>query len=186
MNTSKSEVIDLLNPNSTCQDYLPYHDPEGTFGAYGGLLNNTQPVVCSYNFNEEMNQCYFLGDGTPQMNMSVWRDDAQALVIPPGGSTLFATGGCCGDGVGSTSILLTPGQDPVPGPDMPKGMYKHCMAYIDDQTIIIVDDSIGTYIYDIPSQTFSRGPYRIFRNSAACGVSHDRPSGKKVVVVTGI
>ena len=44
-----SEVIDLKNPNSTCQSFANY--PVAMDRAFGGLIQNDAPLVCDPFFN---------------------------------------------------------------------------------------------------------------------------------------
>ena len=65
----KSEVIDLENPASNCNHYLPYPVESGTWSAVGGLLYGDTPFVCGGHKNQGSN-CYVLGNNTVQATLS--------------------------------------------------------------------------------------------------------------------
>ena len=60
-NGQKSEIIDLLNPGSVCEDLPDF--PIQVGAASGGLLLNNQPLICGgLSSNYEL-QCYIVGNG---------------------------------------------------------------------------------------------------------------------------
>ena len=60
-NGQKSELIDLLNPGSVCEDLPDF--PIQVGAASGGLLLNNQPLICGgLSSNYEL-QCYIVGNG---------------------------------------------------------------------------------------------------------------------------
>ena len=60
-NGQKSEIIDLPNPGSVCEDLPDF--PIQVGAASGGLLLNNQPLICGgLSSNYEL-QCYIVGNG---------------------------------------------------------------------------------------------------------------------------
>ena len=58
-----SEVIDLVNPNSTCAMLQEF--PEYPWHGFGGLLNTDMPIICGGLSPHPESKCYRAGHNQP-------------------------------------------------------------------------------------------------------------------------
>ena len=89
-----TEVIDLANPDSKC-DPLPDY-PIQIFGATGGLLQDSSPIVCGGFDGSDLgriSQCYIIdGNETLQtIDLNVYRWNSASVLLDK--NTLWITGG---------------------------------------------------------------------------------------------
>ncbi len=184
----RSEVIDLENPDSNCEDYLPYPISSGTYGAVGGLLYGDTPFICGGDTGQGSN-CYFLGNSEVQATLAADRYKTAGLVMDE--DNIWITGG--GDSaVSKTSEYVAPHQESVKGPDLPVSLRQHCMVQLDDDTVMFLGSvydserrSPKTLIYSISNNSFTDGPDLTEPKSAMmCGVIED-DQGNKIVVIAG-
>ncbi len=193
--TNVTEIIDLENPGSTCDDYLPYPNENGASGAVGGLLANGKPLICG-GFHDHPEKCFYLGNSSIQAETGQSRFLSQALVSSDG-SSLWLTGG-----ISSVSTeYVIPGQDqdgPNFGPDLPYDsdqIYGHCLVQLDAETYMALGgrsdegDHSETFLIHVGNQSFTEiGPQLTGTNAyMSCAVikTQDSFEGKIVVVAGG-
>ena len=90
----RTEVIDLANPDSKC-DPLPDY-PIQIFGATGGLLQDSSPIVCGGFDGSDLgriSQCYIIdGNETLQtIDLNIYRWNSASVLLDK--NTLWITGG---------------------------------------------------------------------------------------------
>ena len=178
----KSEIIDLENLDSICDDYLA--DLGRTDGVVGGLLYGDTPFICGGNFGQGF-KCYIFGNSTVQTSLSTNRFGSAALSINE--TMLFITGGSYPDA--TTTELISPGQGSVRGPDLPADFENHCMVRLDEDTIMLLGSFYypgdDTYFFSTKDDSFTKGPKLTGpKRSMMCGVFEDQ-IGNKLVVVAG-
>ncbi len=183
-----SEVIDLSNPPSECNDFGSYPIINGNIGAVGGLLNGTTPFICGGDPADYL--CYFLGDPDPKAVMKESRERAAALVTNDG-TRLWVTGGI---GSGTTEYVNPgpSGSQSVYGPDLPESRHSHCLVQFDQETYMVIGGyassgmTSSTYFFHVGNQSWTEGPeLSIKRSSMSCQVL-ETPSGtERVVLVAG-
>ena len=79
------------------------------------------------------------------------------------------------------------------GPDLPKIMYDHCMATINETTVFVAGNSFGdgckdSFFVDVSSIPFKFGPKKVInicRSGAACGVLATYKGMKNVPIIAG-
>ena len=74
-----SEVIDLKNPNSTCQSFENY--PVAMDRAFGGLIQNDAPLVCGGFTTESESKCYLVGLDEVVAELNRPRDSGASVVL---------------------------------------------------------------------------------------------------------
>jgi hypothetical protein len=120
----KSEVIDLFDSNNVCKDMNDF--PHESYGAIGGLLNDIEPLVCG-GVNSTI-ECYVINQNDIQTELLENRHYASSLTLNT--SHIWVTGGYDGNNgnITSTTEIISLGQSSVKGPDLPEGVYDHCLA----------------------------------------------------------
>ncbi len=183
-----SEVIDIENPNQTCDDYFEYPG-YAVYAAVGGMLSGNRPFLCGGFDGDVSNRCYILGDSNIQALMLEKRVLAAGIVTNDG-SGLWITGGLLVERYNSTQYVY-PGKDSVPGPTLPTSMEQHCLVQLDDETYMILGGltSLGvtsnTFFFHAGNQTFTPGPKLTRKKTQMqCGVI-ETDDGSVLVVVAG-
>ena len=172
--TEVTEVIDLENPERTCNDYFSYPIPGGTEGAVGGLLNNETPIICGGYFYPQL--CFFLGILTVQAEAGRKYWASQAVVPSNDKSSLWAIGGF----YTNTTEYINPYQEDTPnyGPQLPYKTYifGHCFVQLDADTYMLlggfsVTFHSDTFFLHAGNQSFTSGPQLTKPNRhMSCGV----------------
>ena len=124
-----------------------------------------------------------------QATLSRQRYRSAALVLD--NNKLWITGGLYSD-ARTTSEYITPGNEPVKGPDLPAELASHCMVQLDEDTIMFLGSrhsvlrrSQKTYLFSIKNNSFTTGPDLTGTNAGMmCGVLED-DNGNKIVVAAG-
>ena len=115
-----TEVIDLANPDSKC-DPLPEY-PIQIFGATGGLLQDTSPIVCGGFDGSDLgriSQCYIVdGNETLQtIDLNIYRWNSASVLLDK--NTLWITGGYEFESVlHSTEFVKLDQSTAIAGPDL--------------------------------------------------------------------
>ena len=115
-----TEVIDLANPDSKC-DPLPDY-PIQIFGATGGLLQDTSPIVCGGFDGSDLgriSQCYIIdGNETLQtIDLNIYRWNSASVLLDK--NTLWITGGYEFESVlYSTEFVKLDQSTAIAGPDL--------------------------------------------------------------------
>ncbi len=186
---STTEIIDIDNPESICEDYFKY--PRGSsYGAIGGLLSKNRPFICGGNSNGYIRECFVLGNDTVHTTLTQARHEAASIVLGDG-SGLFVTGGRAP--TTNQSEYIIPGQEPMQGPVWPDARSSHCLVQLDLDIYMILggrfdrDNLISTtVIYDDGDQTFTPGPgLNNAKFQMNCGVLLTKIDNVKVVIVAG-
>ncbi len=187
--TNVTEIIDLENPDSKCDDYLPYPLSQGTYGAVGGLLANDKPLICGGINKYEQQKCFHLGNSTVQAETAE-RRYLSVAVVTSDGSALWATGG---EFSKTTEYISVDGN--ADGPELPYDSHyfkSHCFLQLDLNTYMIVGGHSAdgylsdTFFYHMENQSFTTGPKLTgSHHGMSCGVIKTEDSGEKVVVVAG-
>merc|ERR1712048_829000 len=91
----------------------------------------------------------------------------------PLSGALWVTGGFDENDNGlSTSELIYPNGQVIPGPSLPSEMAYHCMVTLDNQNIMIISQYGAVGVYNPVNETFSGGPstFWSFGGRAACAL----------------
>ncbi len=184
-----SEVIDLNNPSSNCNDFDPYPVDAGTYGAVGGLVYGTSPFICAGDPGND--KCYFLGDSNVQTTMKVSRLRASAIPLVDGG--LWITGGASPNITDfNTTEFVAPGQVSDFGPALPDSFFDHCLVELDKESWMIIGGvkdiapTAGSYILNKGDEEWTPGPnLSASKYMSMCQVLETGNGGEKIVVVAG-
>ena len=180
-----SEIIDIENPDLTCDDYYDY--PGSVLdGAVGGLLSGDRPFICG---GGSTANCYILGNSSVQATMTRSRQYAAAIVTNDG-TRLWVTGGF--PSYIDTTEYVTPGQNPVKGPSLPQGVDTHCLVQLDDETYMTLGGRVSggytpkTFFFHAGNQSFTPGPeLSSGKFGMFCGVVQTTSGNDKVVLAAG-
>ncbi len=186
-----TEVIDLEDPDNDCEEYAPCPDSAPPHAVSSGLIDGSLPFFCGGSDGIFISDtCFFLGDDTVQATMMEPRAFSPSVLVDSD-SRLWLIGGQ--NGVMSTE-LIAPGQDPIPGPDMPARLEYHCAVKLAHDTVMIIggvdaddtDRNAKSWIFDPIEEAFVPGPkLTVGKNSLACGVVRDQEAQKDIVIVAG-
>ena len=141
-----NEVIDLSGDDLICNDLPEYPIDLGVSGAFGGLTGGNYPLICGgYSFNPEnqnlttmVSICYNLQEPSSTLEMTSPRAFSSAAVVNNGNS-LWITGGYNYGGITSSTVYVTPQEGKVEtGPDLPEGLYGHCVLDLDDKMAMVI------------------------------------------------
>ena len=187
--TSTSEIIDLTNPNNTCDDFENY--TEATYYATGGLLNKTYPVICGGTYNER--ECNTLGSLKLHTFLNQTRYYPSSIMVTP--NTLWVTGGEYPDPIGTSEYVVLTDNDLVAfeGPKLPLDVKFHCMVALNETTYMMIGggtndvyDTNATFMIHQDSDTWIEGPsLEIPRRAFGCGVLNMSEVGIHYAVVSG-
>ena len=191
-----SEVVDLLDPESTCTD-LPYRKGIDIHKATGGLLISLDgepiPLVCGGSIGTSSgccdisNECFVISTGNPTFSAMMESRNGAASAVLDDGARLWITGGSNSQvgKLNSTEYISNTGQA-IPGPELPEAMSAHCLVMLDDSTGMVINRG-SSWIYNHWTNSWNPGPELIKETSArACGTVIDGMTGVKIVVAAGI
>ena len=133
--------------------------PTSAFGATGGLNLNKDPLVCGgllgmdNNSNLYSSQCYSFEAQGWNASYYLTMPKAFSAIASNENGEWFISGGLSNDtSSNSTTELLTQdGWRPVLG-DLPVKVNRHCMAFINSSTLIVIGGSQTNFVYS--SHTF--------------------------------
>ena len=198
--TNYSEVIDLQNADSKCEDLEEY--PLLLNGASGGLFLDSIPIICGGGSTFTVSdQCYILGQDEPLIKMSQARSFGSAVML--NSSSMFITGGTISlENYEKTDFVIVQKSREieakiVPGPDLPTSkVYGNCITKIDHERILITGGltssgpneyaSDETYILNIDNGQWSRGPKMNHpRGYHGCTKIYDHSKQTDIFVVVG-
>ena len=139
--SSKSEVIDLSDPNSIC-DPLPNY-PLGMASGFGGLVDGNTPLLCS-GFSESQfenyvhEECFTFSEGEwkliGKVNFGRWYGGSVVL----DNSVLWLTGGTnMAVPFKSTEYVSADGTITL-GPNMPEPIDEHCSVNLDQGRSMLI------------------------------------------------
>ena len=157
-----TEVIDLADESTSCKALEDY--PIQVSSASGGLIQNSQPLICGgWNGNSLFSECFMAGGAAsdPVVKLLTPRQWSAAVAI--NSHQLWVTGGYGGSWLASTEIVDILANPPtvVPGPELPVRMNGHCIVQLNQSTVLFMGGSPNrkkTFFFDIPSQTWTDGP----------------------------
>lgn len=131
-----SEIIDLLNPNATCQNWVDY--PIDLGWAVGQIVDNFPHICGGYRSGKGFKECYKI---TPQSAVSLpnlpigkWYSSAGVF-----NNTLFTIGGyACDSGCDPLNNTEYISESSIQnGPDVPIEAYDHCVIQINANEILL-------------------------------------------------
>ena len=129
--STKSEIIDLANPKSTCKNWVDY--PLDLDVASGQIIDK-YPHICGGDRGNYKNHCYKM---TPKSAISLpslatRRGWSSSAVF---NSSLFVVGGISNGHLSSTEYISKTKQRY--GPNAPIKGYGHCIIQINDNEILL-------------------------------------------------
>ena len=131
----KSEIIDLLNSNSTCKNWVDY--PIDVRMASGQIVDN-QPLICggrkdTFGF-DDVADCYKIGpqSAVPSKSLATARGFSSAGVF---NNELFIVGGYGNGTLSSTEYISENNQ--TNGVDAPIKALGHCVIQINAKEILL-------------------------------------------------
>ena len=198
-----SEVIDLEDPLSHCDNLGEYPDPSASY-ATGALLNDS-PFICgggNRTRRDFRDTCHAPGTNATLAVMSTPRRGAASVVIlHDGENRLFVTGGesrrIGKKGILSSTELVTANQtSSIVGPDLPYPVRYHCLLTVNSSSLMLIggETTIGPSFYlvfNLTSFTWTigRSSLRQRRSNHACGKVKDEnatdPDNVVIVAVGG-
>ncbi len=184
-----TEVLDLSSGSvKNCSNLSDY--PEKVWGAAGGLLFDSTPVICGghawANVSKSCHQVDTDGGTTYLFDLMEQRHASGFTMRDDG--TLWIAGGWSGESsLRSTELVSTWGS--TKGPDLPVPLWGHCMLMVNSNTAMITggkDYPTESWLYDLDADTgkwTSVPSMTTGRHGHACGILS--VSGSQVVVVAG-
>jgi hypothetical protein len=185
----KSEVIDLEDSNNICQYMEDY--PIQVYGAFGGLLNQGDPLVCGGR-NPFTNVCYVVNQ--PGQSLEMLEERAHSASLTLNSTHLWITGGVNANGRRlQTSEFVSIGQPAVKGPDLPLASPWHCLVRVNSSTALLCGGAIDggftneCHYMDLEDHSWSQGPSMMTkRYKHSCGIFKSAAhQGRNVVIAAG-
>ena len=134
-NSAKSEIINLLNPRSTCKNWIDY--PIRVYKATGQFIDN-DAWICGgwlvYDDIRHSGSCFKLGQKSaiPLPNLANPRGSCSAGVF---NNSLFITGGSDGSTLRTTEYVAENSQKN--GVALPESIYDHCTIQVTANEILL-------------------------------------------------
>ena len=189
-NGLKSEVIDLLNPNTKCQFMTDFNNQ--ITDATGGLIESTVPIICGgfsplegakYIGNQK--QCWYMIDEFAfAIDLIHDRHFSSSVIL--NNNVLWITGGNMPLSTNSSEFVRLNRPSEI-GPVLPLNLNGHCMTKINDTHVIItggVNNKGQSIIVDVTTFEMILGPrLSSERSYHACESFHHE--GRPFVVVAG-
>ena len=208
-----SEVIDLLDASNICEPLADFQI-EASQGV-GDLLDNS-PLICAAvtSSGDWTNKCFVVG-GNNEVAATLQTERRYAASVKFDDSTLWATGtflkkviclthpfieitGGLTDSEGifdetlATTEFVTINGESTYGPELPLGLWGHCIAALDDNSFIVAGGVSGytiatSYIYNRLTNEWISGPQMSTdRYLFKCGsFKSEAHGGHNVVVAVG-
>lgn len=146
------------------------------------------PLICGGWNGNLIEDCYNPQSATnnPFVKLLNPRSGSASVVM---GSQLWITGGIdrSENHTSTTEIvdLFAPAAPVVKGPELPRPMQGHCIAKINETTVLIMYES-KTYFFDYEAQVWTDGPDRNIETlDFGCGIMKMANNGSDVVVASG-
>jgi hypothetical protein len=193
--SKKMEIIDLEDPTNVCQpSFLADYQFDKVGGASGGLLTNTNALICGGWAAERLDDCFSINNNGIKPSSRLTQPRSYAASVVWNSTTLWLTGGFLG-GSGRTKttefVQLT---GTTPGPDLPLEVSSHCLVSLNDTTLLLIGGGLpgktyskATYYYNTDHKTWTDGPSMITaRNEHSCALFKSPQHGHTdTVIVTG-
>jgi len=159
------EVVDLSSSSSSCKQLPNY--PIKTFFSFGGLFNNTNPIICGGISNETINKCHTLNQNSwmQAQSMSVPRYGASLTSYPSAMATsendLLAIGGYSSSGYLSLLEVFSHSGWSLINSQLLEGIVYACAITVNDTHVLITGGSTdslsngtsGTIWFEQPKET---------------------------------
>ncbi len=178
--------MDLRSTTSTCQNLANY--PVATRGTFGGLINNTIPLICG-GFSSETN-CFRYQSGSWQktfsLNANHFHSTASAGSPYPNSSYSFTVI------IPNTIEVLTLSGWQTTEYSLPKSFFHSCMIPYGSSSVLLIAGTINfgdaysreTYIYNALSKTWTTGPMLANGRAAmGCGTIKASPASTQTVFI---
>jgi len=165
-NQKISEVVDLSNDESSCNPLKDF--PIDLQAACGGLINDSMILICGgVDPSGASNKCFLInGPSEPVVYMKLRRNMPGCAVIND--TLLWMTGGFNElSNEKTTEFIDLTTQLAVAGPDLPAGLYGHCMVSINETTVLLTggygsgsgsESSYLSYFFNIITYQWTPGP----------------------------
>ena len=205
-NGKNAEIIDLLNPEATCDTYGVLY--ESVDYAFGGRVAN-EFVVCGGNTDEGRSKnCYKVGETSPFVELIQPRSSGSSVVLSNDTLILLGKfyyfnhlylphptlllwvflGGYLPGGSTKTTELVTTNPPTVrEGPQLPENFVSHCSVLVEDKVFLI--GGLGTenklLMIDLRTSAMTyKSELNHGRYYHACA-QITGSNGKKLIVVSG-
>jgi hypothetical protein len=193
--SKKIEIIDLKDPTNVCQpSFMADYQIDELTGASGGLLTNNNALICGGD-----GRCFSIikySSITPVLRLRGPRGGAASVVW--NSTTLWLTGGSHGNSGITKSTEFVQLTGTTRGPDLPLGVYGHCLVSLNDTTALLIGgqggsdgtfsvNSKATFYYNTDHNTWTDGPPLITgRGGHSCALFKSPQHGNTdTVIVTG-
>ena len=188
-----SEVIDVKDPSNKCQNLPNY--PINVDGANAGLFQDKYPLICGGSL-VGVSDCYMynpdIGDWEFKLETYNERYRGGHVMVFKGSpvESLWISGGLNADY--ERSEFVDPEDGVSPGPNLPVGLYSHCMLDIGNQNYMVIGGGLKekyvteqVYFYDMKTFTWTPGPKLAYgRVEHSCGLLMN-PDGRMLAAVVG-
>ena len=189
-----NEIIDFANPNNYACNFPDFSGDKWLI--HSTLRNGKYPLSCaSYDDENRGRDCYlYENDGSMKTYFNILREDRSlsASVFVPGVGWWFTAGSTYKS---TSEILNIDTLTSRPGPDMPKGLYLHCMVQVNDSHTFVIGGGgyngnyfDETWLFNWENMEWtSQSNLNVARNRHSCGL-HRKDSGlhiKNKVIVAG-
>ncbi len=178
--------MDLRSTTSICQNLANF--PVATYWTFGGLINNSIPLICG-GVSSETN-CFRYQSGSWQKTFSLNTGRYFYTARPgspyPNYSYLFTV-------IGSASIeVLTPSGWQTTESSLPKSFFVSCMIPYGSSSVLLIAGQINgtdpvsreTYIYNALGKTWTTSPMLTNgRRAMGCGTIKASPASTQAVFI---
>jgi hypothetical protein len=158
--TDNFEIIDLLMPSSTCQNFPNY--PIKTKDSVGELIQQDKPLICG---GMNVKQCYSYKDGSWQEEASLAENRFLASSAPsPFPNNQFSMMISGGQSLTTSSVVIFSDETWKPLPDLPRTTYHHCMVKVSSSIVMVISgnqdrqSSKKTFLLDTKENVWKEGP----------------------------
>jgi hypothetical protein len=184
------EIVDLGSGATKC-DYLPRY-PLATRGTFGGLVNNSTPLVCG---GLDTNECFLFEDGRWQ-NTFAMVDVRFHFAGMPSSPYSNPSHWFFVLGPDNAEVLTDTGWQNI-GPLLPASIFVPCLVVINETAVLVIAGTINsregetysksTFIFNAVTSLWSPGPsLSVGRRSMGCGrIPDSGNSGRHYFIVAG-
>ena len=189
------EIIDIGFSSTTCQDLTKF--PRETFGAFGGLASNRNPIICGGLGGSRNCQAYENGVWTSSLSFNYDRVGAATCPSPYPNAThsLFVTGGIniYRRDDSTAEVLTDSGWQTLPT-SLPVSIYEHCMVLLNSTTVLMIggmqnytEYSPDTFYFNTDNEKWIEGPtLKAGRKYHSCGkIQSNSQSSEFSIIVAG-
>jgi len=187
--TDHFEIIDLLMPSSTCQNFPNF--PYIAEGIIGEIIQQDYPLICG---GEGIKQCYSYKNGNWQEEASLAESRRYASSAPsPLPTNPFSMMISGGNYPPTSSAVYFSDEKWKALPDLPTEVSSHCIVKVSSSIVMVIGGyyneqrSKKTFLLDTNENVWKEGPSLLQeRDSFSCGqIRSAKNSSEFSIIVAG-